>query len=231
MILMDFLDLNIWARRPGSTTPFVNTGTTPMARNPDRSTGSARAARAGSELLRLQQRSRELQQEATDLASATAQCVEELLHHAEELRMEVQSPRISSPSVERCRERADRERCPSGQKPWRSDGRSGRSFAHALPFADWPRSSCLSSSSRLGLSSSSPVWRFEDFIRQQRAQADLLAASDESSMQLEEALVRAQRAIEETNCAPSTHRYLQSSLQILEAMVKAEARRRALLTL
>ena len=146
----------------------------------------------------------ELGQEASRLASATELCLDELLQHAEELR------RVRASSSGQLV--AGRSACRNFNDSFNSDLGRPMSPLDELSLRPWKS-------------------RFENFIRQRREHADLLAASDESAIHLEQALGSAKDAIDEADCIPSMRQYLKTTLRMVEAMAAAESRRRALLVL
>lgn len=154
------------------------------------------------QLVKLSADVKELGQEASSIASATEQTLDDLLRHFEELQKVSQVPKVTSPRRMRhsrysleadLRQRLNTRLFETGDTPWKS--------------------------------------RFENFILKQREQSEKLASasSDETMMRLEQALADATFAIEDADCTPSMRRFLMSTLQMLNALAAAESRRRGLL--
>ena len=154
------------------------------------------------QLVKLSADVKELGQEASSVASATEQTLDDLLRHFEELQKVSQVPKVTSPRRMRhsrysleadLRQRLNTRLFETGDAPWKS--------------------------------------RFENFILKQREQSEKLASasSDETMMRLEQALADATFAIEDADCTPSMRRFLMTTLQMLNALAAAESRRRGLL--
>mmetsp|Transcript_6596 Transcript_6596/g.11367 ORF Transcript_6596/g.11367 Transcript_6596/m.11367 type:complete len:173 (+) Transcript_6596:43-561(+) len=164
------------------------------------------------ELADLSAEVKELRREASSIANATEQTLNELLQHMEALQ-KVQTDARDA--------RSQTLRPPVSLGGPGIPGRSSR-----MNVGQRPRPQALD------VPSDGP-WksRFENFILKQREQAERLAAasSDEASQRLEQALADATFVIEDADCTPSMRSFLMTTLQILNALAAAESRRRSLL--
>ncbi len=151
------------------------------------------------QLVKLSADVKELGQEASSIASATEQTLDDLLRHFEELQKVSQVPKTSPRRMRHSRYEADlRQRLNSrlfetGDTPWKSR------FENFI------------------------------LKQREQSEKLASASSDETMMRLEQALADATFAIEDADCTPSMRRFLMTTLQMLNALAAAESRRRGLL--